>query len=81
MEVVGLNKENVLKISKIKDEEKWIRDYRLDSYEKFKSIGMPEFGPKIDLDFKKSVIAVMVGVLLAGLIMMAVSFGLFEVIL
>ena len=53
MEVVGLNKENVLKISKIKDEEKWIRDYRLDSYEKFKSIGMPEFGPKIDLDFKK----------------------------
>ena len=35
----------------------------------------------LDLDFKKSVIAVMVGVLLAGLIMMAVSFGLFEVIL
>ena len=33
----------------------------------------------LDLDFKKSVIAVMVGVLLAGLIMMAVSFGLFEV--
>ena len=25
MEVVGLNKENVLKISKIKDEEKWIK--------------------------------------------------------
>lgn len=34
----------------------------------------------LDLDFKKTVLAVMTGVLLAGLIMMAVSFGLFEVI-
>lgn len=34
----------------------------------------------LKMDFKKSVIAVMTGVLLAGLIMMAVSFGLFEVI-
>ena len=34
----------------------------------------------LKLDFKKTVMAVMCGVLLAGLIMMAVSFGLFEVI-
>lgn len=34
----------------------------------------------LKLDFKKTVVAVMAGVLLAGLIMMAVSFGLFEVI-
>ena len=34
----------------------------------------------LDLDFKKTVLAVMGGVLLAGLIMMAISFGLFEVI-
>ena len=34
----------------------------------------------LKLDFKKSVIAVLLGVLLAGLIMMAISFGLFEVI-
>ena len=34
----------------------------------------------LDLDFKKTVIAVMAGVLLAGAIMMAISFGLFEVI-
>jgi len=34
----------------------------------------------LDLDFKKTILAVMGGVLLAGLIMMAVSFGLFEVI-
>lgn len=35
----------------------------------------------LDLDFKKTIIAVMAGVLLAGLIMMAGSIGLFEVIL
>lgn len=35
----------------------------------------------LDLDFKRTIIAVMAGVLLAGLIMMALSFGLFEVIL
>ena len=34
----------------------------------------------LKLDFKKTVMAVMGGVLLAGFIMMAVSFGLFEVI-
>lgn len=34
----------------------------------------------LKLDFKKTIIAVMGGVLLAGLIMMAISFGLFEVI-
>lgn len=34
----------------------------------------------LKLDFKKTVMAVLVGVLLAGLIMMAISFGVFEVI-
>lgn len=34
----------------------------------------------LKLDFKKTVLAVMAGVVLAGLIMMALSFGLFEVI-
>ena len=34
----------------------------------------------LKLDFKKTVLSVMAGVILAGLIMMAVSFGLFEVI-
>ena len=35
----------------------------------------------LDLDFEKTIIAVILGVLLAGLIMMAISFGIFEVIL
>lgn len=34
----------------------------------------------LKLDFKKTVMSVMGGVLLAGVIMMAISFGLFEVI-
>ena len=34
----------------------------------------------LNLDFKKSVIAATGGVLLAGLIMMAISFGVFEII-
>lgn len=35
----------------------------------------------LKLDFKSTVIAVMCGVLVAGLIMMALSFGIFEIIL
>jgi uncharacterized membrane protein len=35
----------------------------------------------LNLDFKKTITAVMLGVLLAGLIMMAISFGIFEMIL
>jgi Fe-S cluster assembly protein SufB len=54
MEVVGLNKNKVLAISKIKKEEDWVRDFRLDSYEKFKKLGLPNFGPDVsDLDFSK----------------------------
>ena len=34
----------------------------------------------LDLDFKRTITAVMLGVLLAGVIMMLVSFGFFEVI-
>lgn len=34
----------------------------------------------LNMDFKKSVIAVTLGVLLAGIIMMCISFGVFEII-
>ena len=34
----------------------------------------------LDLDFKRTITAVMLGVLLAGIIMMLISFGFFEVI-
>lgn len=53
MEIVGLNKANVEKISKIKNEDSWVLNFRLDAYTSFKKQSMPKFGPKIDLDFKK----------------------------
>ena len=53
MEVIGLSKDKIKTISSIKGEDEWIRKYRLDSFKKFEELGMPEFGPKIDLDFEK----------------------------
>ena len=52
MEIVGIDKDKVLAISKIKKEDKWIEDYRLKSFGFFEKIDMPAFGPKLDLDFK-----------------------------
>ncbi len=53
MEIVGINKNNILKISKFKGESDKIRDFRIDSYNNFKKIGLPSFGPKLSLDFNK----------------------------
>ena len=53
MEIKGIDREKVEEISNIKKEDSWIRDFRLNSYEKFEKIGMPEFGPKVDLDFSE----------------------------
>ena len=53
MEIVGLTKANVEKISKIKNEDSWVNKFRLDAYSSFKKQDMPKFGPNIDLDFKK----------------------------
>ena len=55
MEIVGLTKENVLKISNIKKEEDWIRNFRLKGYESFMKQGNPSFGPDIKLDYDKIV--------------------------
>ena len=53
MEIVGLNEENIKKISEIKHEEQWILDYRLNSYKIFKELDMPNYGPSYELDFDK----------------------------
>ena len=47
----GLDARKIKEISNIKNEPAFMLQYRLDSYEKFKSMRMPEFGPKINLDF------------------------------
>ncbi len=51
MEIKGIDKDKVIEISKIKGEEKWVLDYRLDSFNKFSKLSMPKFGPKIDFSF------------------------------
>ncbi len=53
MEIVGLNEKNIRKISEIKHEEQDVLDFRLKSYELFKKLDMPTFGPKFELDFDK----------------------------
>ena len=53
MKVVGLDKKKVESISKIKDEDSWVLDYRLKSYDLFNNLDMPSFGPKYDIDFDK----------------------------
>ena len=51
MEIKGIDKEKLELISNIKKEDSWVKKFRLDSYEKFEKLDMPEFGPEIDLDF------------------------------
>ena len=46
-----LTKEVVKKISSIKNEPKWMLDFRLNSLDAFLKSGNPTFGPKLDIDY------------------------------
>ncbi|MGN1311489.1 MAG: Fe-S cluster assembly protein SufB, partial [Bacilli bacterium] len=46
-----LTKEVVKKISSIKNEPKWMLDFRLKSLDAFLKSGNPTFGPKLDIDY------------------------------
>ena len=46
-----MSKEKIKKISKIKKENDYFANYRLDSYEIFKKIDDPKFGPKYNVNF------------------------------
>ncbi len=52
VEIKGLTKENILKISEHKKERDWVKDYRLKSYEYFEKMNKDlPFGPKFKLNF------------------------------
>ena len=51
MQIVGLSKEKIKKISEIKNEDEYFTNYRLRSYEIFKKIDNPSFGPKFNIDY------------------------------
>ena len=48
---LGLSISKIKEISKIKGEPKWMRDFRLKSYEAFMNIPNPNFGPELKIDF------------------------------
>ncbi len=49
----GLDRRIVKKISEIKEEPKWMLEFRLDSFEKFKEMNNPKWGPDLkDLDLQ-----------------------------
>ena len=51
MEIIGLTKENIKKISEIKKENSFFSDFRLKSFEIFQNIDDPSFGPKYNINF------------------------------
>ena len=53
MEIKGLSKKNIELISKIKDESDDILKYRLESFDLFNKLNLPDFGPQVNIDFDK----------------------------
>ncbi len=53
IEIVGLNLDNIKKISELKGESAYFLNYRLQSYEKFLKLKDPDFGPKYEIDYDK----------------------------
>ena len=47
----GLNMDVVKTISKLKNEPEWMTNFRINSYKTFEKMSMPDFGPKLDIDF------------------------------
>lgn len=46
-----LNEKMIKEISQRKGEPAWMLEFRLNSLKKFLELGMPKFGPKLDIDF------------------------------
>ena len=51
MEIKGLSLDGVKQISKQKQEDSWVLDYRTKSYEIFEKLPLPSFGPKANVQF------------------------------
>ena len=47
----GISKEIVKEISKLKQEPKWMLNFRIKSFNKFQELKNPNFGPTLDIDF------------------------------
>ena len=52
MKELGLSQSKIREISKLKNEPKWMLDFRINSYKKFLELSNPDFGPELKIDFK-----------------------------
>ena len=50
---LGLDENKIIEISKQKHEPKWMTEFRLKSYQAFRTISNPNFGPELKIDFDK----------------------------
>ena len=55
MEIVGLDLNKIENVSRFKGEDDWVLEYRKKAFDLFQTMPLPNFGPKIDLDFNKIV--------------------------
>jgi len=55
MQIRGLSKEKIAEISRFKKESKEVLDFRLKAYDAFLKLPMPDFGPKLSIDFDQVV--------------------------
>ena len=53
MEIVGIDQEKVNTKSDFKQADRWVLDFRLNSFKRFQELDMPSFGPKTKIDFNK----------------------------
>ncbi len=49
--MLGINPNVIKEISSLKEEPKWMLDFRMKSFKQFEKMDLPKFGPKINLDF------------------------------
>ena len=52
MRELGLSERKIREISKIKNEPKWMLDFRIKAYKKFLEFSNPDFGPELKINFK-----------------------------
>ena len=49
--IKSIDEKKVIEISKIKNEPKWMTDFRINAYRKFSELKNPKFGPNLNIDF------------------------------
>ena len=51
IDMVDIDISKVEEISKIKNEPKWMTDFRVNAFKKFLELPNPHFGPELKIDF------------------------------